>query len=62
MLAEYLYPYNFFIYFEENDENIISSMRMTRYKYINTYLDDIYYNISIPNFPFRIVKKDAKLI
>jgi hypothetical protein len=56
------FPYEFFIYFEENDENNISSVKMTRYKHIDTYLDDIYYNISNPYLPSRIVKKDAKLI
>jgi hypothetical protein len=56
------FPYEFFIYFEENDKNNISSDRMTRYKNIDTYLDDIYYDVSNPYLPFRIVKKDAKLI
>jgi hypothetical protein len=62
MLEEYFYPYNFFIYFEENDENNISSVRMTLYKRIDTYLDDIYYNVSNPYLSFSIIKKDAKLI
>jgi hypothetical protein len=62
MLADYFYPYNFFIYFKENNKNNVSSVRIARYKHIDTYLDDIYYNVSNSYLPFRIVKKDAKLI
>jgi hypothetical protein len=78
MLAEYYYPYSFFIYFGENDDdddddddenndndnnnNNNSSVRMTRYKHIDTYLDDIFYDVPYPNLPSRIVKSDVKLI
>jgi hypothetical protein len=41
-------PYKFFIYIEENRENKISSVKMTGFKHIDKYLDDINYNVSIP--------------
>jgi hypothetical protein len=54
---DYDYPYSFFIYFKENDENNISSVRITRYKHIDTYLNDIFYDVPFLNLPSRIVKK-----
>jgi hypothetical protein len=36
MLADYFYPYNFFIYFKENNENNNSSVRITRYKHLKS--------------------------
>jgi hypothetical protein len=46
---------------DDNNKNNISA-RITGYKDINTYLDDIYYNVPYQDLPSRIVKKDAKLI
>jgi hypothetical protein len=47
-VSTFEFPCKFFIYIEGNKENKISTVKMTRFKHVNKYLDDINYNISTP--------------